>query len=58
MTTSALGPLLAHGRTAEVYEWEATQIVKLFHDWCPQRWIQSEIDNGRTVMTMDLSTRA
>ena len=40
---------LARGRTAEVFAWQEGQILKLFYDWCPQQWVQTEIDIGRVI---------
>jgi hypothetical protein len=51
MSIPALGPLIARGRTAEVYAWQEGQILKLFYDWCPDGMIQHEIDVGRIVST-------
>ena len=30
-----LGPLLAQGRTAEIYAWEDGKVIKLFREWVP-----------------------
>lgn len=56
MTISALGPLLAQGRTAEVFAWQDGQILKLFYDWCPPTWVQHEIDMGHYMATTPLPT--
>ena len=56
MTTLSLGPLIAEGRTAEVYVWQEDQILKLFYSWCPPHWVQHEIGNSRAVATMKLPT--
>ncbi|MDX1615922.1 MAG: phosphotransferase [Candidatus Promineifilaceae bacterium] len=37
-----LGPPIAYGRTAVVYDWQPGQVVKLFYDWFPQEAIASE----------------
>jgi hypothetical protein len=34
MSTNSPGPLLALGRTAEVYAWQDNQVLKLFYAWC------------------------
>ena len=34
--------LLGRGRTAEVYAWGASSVVKLYFDWCPTEWIDRE----------------
>jgi Ser/Thr protein kinase RdoA (MazF antagonist) len=33
---------IAEGRTAEIYEWDEGQILKLYHDWCPPHWVEEE----------------
>jgi len=40
LTTSTVrGPLIAKGRTAEVYAWQGNKVLKLFFDWCPMEWV-------------------
>jgi hypothetical protein len=56
LTTTIPGPLIAKGRTSEVYAWQEKQVLKLFYDWCPPHWIQHEIDIGHVMRTMVLST--
>src|SRR5271157_2288140 len=48
------GALLAKGRTAEVYFWGDTQVLKLFYDWCPRNWIQRETDVAQTISQTDI----
>src|SRR5579864_8450358 len=36
------GSLIARGRTAEVYNWGDTQVLKLFYDWCSAEWVERE----------------
>jgi len=36
MSTLTSRPLIAQGRTAEVYAWQDNQVLKLFYAWCPQ----------------------
>jgi aminoglycoside phosphotransferase (APT) family kinase protein len=52
MTTRSPGPLIARGRTAEVYAWRDGQILKLFYTWCPPHWAQHEIKIGRAMAGM------
>jgi len=33
---------IAEGRTAEIYEWNKGQILKLYRDWCPRHWVEEE----------------
>ncbi len=54
MSTSSLGPILARGRTAEVYAWQENQILKLFYDWCPSHWMEQEINVGRVMASKGL----
>ncbi len=39
----------AVGRTAEVYDWDGGQVLKLYRDWCPADWIEHEARIGRMV---------
>jgi Phosphotransferase enzyme family len=50
------GPLLARGRTAEVYAWRDNEIIKLFYPWCPPAWVEHEVKNGQIVSEMPLPT--
>jgi aminoglycoside phosphotransferase (APT) family kinase protein len=36
------GTLIAKGRTAEVYSWGDSQVLKLFYNWCPAEWVERE----------------
>ncbi len=45
----ALGPLLARGRTADVYGWRGGFVIKVFHDWFPLDGIEYEAKVGRAV---------
>jgi len=36
------GPMLAQGRTAEIFTWGDNQVLKLFLDWCPAHWAEHE----------------
>lgn len=56
METFSLGPLIARGRTADVYAWEEDQVVKLFHTWCPPHWVEEEIEVSRAVAAIGLPT--
>ncbi|HTX79828.1 MAG TPA: aminoglycoside phosphotransferase family protein [Longilinea sp.] len=56
MNSPSLGPLIARGRTAEVYAWQDGQIVKLFYTWCPPQWVQNEIDIGHAISALPVPT--
>lgn len=40
--TAEIGPLIASGRTADVYAWGTNQVIKLYHDWFELEAIQFE----------------
>jgi hypothetical protein len=40
---SELGKLLAVGRTAEVFDWDDTRIVKLLLPGLPTKWLEDEV---------------
>jgi len=42
MTTPHLGTPIAEGRTAELYDWDADHVLKLYHTWCPPHWVEHE----------------
>lgn len=56
MRTPSPGPLIAKGRTADVYAWDENRIIKLFHGWCPTKWVQQEIEINHVVATTTLPT--
>lgn len=56
MNQATLGPLIAKGRTAEVFAWKKDQVIKLFFDWVPKHWAQNEIDIGRILSTKEIAT--
>jgi uncharacterized protein (TIGR02172 family) len=47
--TESLGRPFAAGRTAEVYAWEGDRILKLYHAWCPDNWVDFEARVARSV---------
>ena len=47
--THPTGPLIAVGRTAEVYAWGDGQALKLFYAWCPAVWSAHEAETGRKM---------
>ena len=54
MSAPTPGPLIAQGRTAEVYAWPDNQILKLFFAWYSQDMAQREIDIDRIVAATTL----
>ena len=48
------GPLLARGRTAELFAWGDRQVLKLLYDWRPTSWISHEVEVGRRLATAGL----
>ena len=49
-----LGERIAEGRTAEVHAWGEGQVLKLFLDWVPLDWIESEARIGHGVLPAGL----
>lgn len=43
------GALLGRGRTADVFEWDRGQILKLYHEKFPQRLIEQDVNISETV---------
>ena len=43
------GPMIARGRTAEVFAWGDNQVLKLFHDWMPATGVEREAQSTRLV---------
>ena len=39
---SAIRKIISEGRTAEIYDWGNGKVLKLFHNWCPPDWAESE----------------
>jgi len=52
------GTFIAEGRTAEVYAWGSTQVVKLYRDWWPLENIRYEISICRAVHEAGISSPA
>lgn len=52
------GPLIGTGRTAEVFAWGDDRVLKLFMDWCPHSWIESEEKLSRVVYESGLPVPA
>ena len=58
MSFPALSPdrLIAHGRTADVYEWGDQHILKLFHDWYDLESIEYELNIVNAVRASGIQT--
>lgn len=54
----ALAAPIARGRTAEVYAWSPGQVLKLYYDWCPAHWVESEQRTVHTVHAAGIPTPA
>ena len=52
------GRLIRTGRTAEIFAWGDDRVLKLFMDWCPNSWIESEEKLSRLVYESGLSVPA
>src|SRR5215475_13045432 len=49
MKNISLDTPIAHGRTADVYDWDDGHILKLFHNWFPLEDIEYELKIARAV---------
>lgn len=49
METNSLSQPIAYGRTAEIYPWQADQVLKLYYDWFPMESILYEQHISRAV---------
>ncbi len=49
---------LGLGRTAELFEWQPGQVLKLFMDWCPREWVDWEVRITRSVHDFGLPVPA
>ncbi len=48
----------ARGRTAEVFAWKDGQVLKLFYDWVPSTWVETEAKVSRAVCEAGLPAPA
>jgi uncharacterized protein (TIGR02172 family) len=56
--TLGLGQPIAYGRTAEIYAWHQTQVLKLFYDWFELENIEKEARISRIIHASGLPTPA
>lgn len=45
------GPLIGQGRTADIFAWGDTQVLKLFKDWCSKGMVQYELKIAHVVQS-------
>jgi len=48
------GDRIGVGRTAEIFEWGEGQVVKIYFDWCPDKWIEFEAKVSKIVEEANL----
>ena len=53
-----MGAPIARGRTAEVFAWKDGQVLKLFYDWVPLTWVETETKVSRAVYEAGLPAPA
>jgi len=58
VTLSQLAAPVAQGRTAEIYAWDATHILKLYRDWCPRQWVEYESQVAHAIVAAGIPTPA
>ena len=49
------GTLIGIGNTADVYEWENSRVIKLFHEGYPKEAIEKEFHNAVAIRDMNFS---
>jgi hypothetical protein len=54
----SLGAPIARGRTAEIYAWYESWVLKLFYDWMPHEAVQRESEITRAVHACGLAVPA
>lgn len=58
MMDNTLSTPIAEGRTAEIYEWGDSHILKLFREWCPYDWVHYEAQVARAIMEASIPSPA
>ena len=58
MDNISLNQAIAHGRTADVYDWDEGHVLKLFHNWFSLEDIQYELRIARAVHASGVKTPA
>jgi len=49
---------LGIGRTAEIFDWQAGQVLKLYREWCRPEWVEQEARLTRAVHAVGLPVPA
>jgi aminoglycoside phosphotransferase (APT) family kinase protein len=57
-SVTQMGAPFARGRTAEVFTWKDNQVLKLFYDWVPLTWVETEAKASRAVYEAGLPAPA
>ena len=57
-SVTQLGAPFARGRTAEVFAWQDGRVLKLFYDWVPPVWVETEAKVSRLVYEAGLPAPA
>jgi aminoglycoside phosphotransferase (APT) family kinase protein len=57
-SVTQMGVPIARGRTAEVFTWQDGQVLKLFYDWVPPTWVETEAKASRAVYEAGLPAPA
>jgi aminoglycoside phosphotransferase (APT) family kinase protein len=57
-SATSVGAPFARGRTAEVFAWKDGQVLKLFFDWVPPVWAETEAKVSRLVYEAGLPAPA
>lgn len=58
MSMTQLTTPIAKGRTAELYDWDAEHVLKLYHTWCPPNWVEHEARVARVIAEAGIPTPA
>jgi uncharacterized protein (TIGR02172 family) len=48
----------ARGRTADIFVWDDTHVLKLYQDWCPSNWVEYEARIAQAVHAAGIPTPA
>lgn len=48
----------AEGRTAQVYRWDESHVLKLYREWCPPDWVEYEARVARAIHAAGVASPA